>query len=846
MNRYHSAAKTADSKEEVNMRTTSGRGSGAFIVLLAAILMPLLGFSTVNAQEVGDKVNLLVPDVSEFADPAQSRQFTVLAETPHALWLVQDTCWVDAQGGGILELDTLLSGLQSLHVKYDWDVSIIGDMMTMEEFEDLTEVFESTVWGTVTSIWGEPVLTVPDGEKIWIAIAAIPTKYNSSSTTVAPRNQMYHVNPEDLMGEFNARDIFYLNAHAVAYNPGLLEYAVPIRQWNLANGLATLCRYGRNINEEPWLLRGMAEVAQYETFGLTSIGQYGISKIISTFELAPYIELVNSTTGNGALDFSSSRGQQFMFFMYLRQRAGESVIQAIAQGDSTGMMNVALALNPSAAPETAVQDEVVPLYWDWLVCNLNHRFLSDYAGGIYMYDFLVGTPSEDFGHANMGAAFTIKVDTGDYPIPATMPSNLNPMSAPIWAAQYCYFRGLTGTEADVLFNGQYSDGSGGGSAVASRWEAKAISYNESTGEFISVTDVTLDDFYNGSFGLAGDATYLIVTNNNPGGAVNLRYVVSQDYVPPSLIVAVHQNQVSDNFANVYAVGLNEATLEMEGFDWVGPIFSTTLGSVTTPIKMEQFYGGQMWRGNVDLTTDGNYTLNFAGYDSSSTPFNTSVAMAVGTLSGKLTLDVGGIRLDVPEGAAAPGSRVVLSETGMLGLSIGTGASMAEASGMLTGVLAGPVSIPAVNGTLSFPAVNADASVFVYGSEGWVKLDSYFQDGRICAPVTEGGIYVLGEAPGVTSPSVPVHVEIEGNFPNPFNSQTVIRFATPAQGLVTMRVFDLSGRLVRTLANEEMAAANHSIVWDGTNSNGQPLGAGVYFCRLEAQGQVLTQKIMMVE
>jgi flagellar hook assembly protein FlgD len=52
--------------------------------------------------------------------------------------------------------------------------------------------------------------------------------------------------------------------------------------------------------------------------------------------------------------------------------------------------------------------------------------------------------------------------------------------------------------------------------------------------------------------------------------------------------------------------------------------------------------------------------------------------------------------------------------------------------------------------------------------------------------------------------------------------------------------------VRTLANEDMAAANHSIVWDGTDSNGQPLGAGVYFCRLEAQGQVLTQKIMMVE
>jgi len=843
-NRYHSAATTADSKEEVNMRTTSGRGSGAFIVLLAAILMPLLGFGTANAQEVGDKVNLLVPDLSEFADPEQSRQFTVLAETPHALWLVQDTCWVDAKGGGILDLDTLLYGSESLHEKFGWDVGIIGDMMTMEEFEDLTEVFENTVWGAVTSVWGEPVLTVPGGEKIWIAVSAIPTKYNAGQGSLAARNQFYHVVPEDLQGEFNARDVFYLNAHALAYNPSLLVHAVPMRQWNLANGLSALCRYSRNVAEEPWVIRGMAEVAQYESFGFVSTGSYGMDKLLGDFEKAPYIELVNPQAGSGGLDYSGSRGQQFLFFMYLRQRAGVSAIQAIAQGDSTGMLNIALALDPAADPETAVQDEVVPLYWDYLICNLNHRFLSDFAGGIYMYDFLVGTVSEDFGHATQQAAFSNKFT--EYPFPVTIGAEVSAMAAPIWASQYCYFRDLTGSEDMVLFNGQYSDGSGGESAVAGRWEAKVVSFNEATGEFLSVTDLPLNEFYNGSFGLDGDATYLIVTNNNPGGALNLRYVLSQDFVTPSLEVAVHQNQVSDNFANVFAVGLDEATLEMEGFDWVGPIFSTTLGSVTTPIKMEKFYGDQMWRGNVDLTSDGNYTLNFSGFDSSGTVFSNSVAMAVGTVSGKLTLEVRGIRLDVPEGAAAPGSRVVLSETGMLGLSMGAGSSMAEASGMLTGVLAGPVSIPAVNGTLSFAAVNANASVFVYGSEGWVRLDSYFQNGRICAPVTEGGIYVLGEAPGVTSPTVPVQVQIEGNYPNPFSSQTVIRFATPAQGLVTMRVFDLSGRLVRTLANEDMAAANHSIVWDGTDSNGQPLGAGVYFCRLEAQGQVLTQKIMMVE
>lgn len=836
-NRFHSAVKPADSKEEVNMRTTSGRGSGAVLALLAAILMPLLGFSTANAQGVGDKVNLLVPDLQEFPSGAQSRQFTVLAETQHALWLVQDTSWVDEKGGDIE--DPALTEL------------VLDRMFSMDELNTLTSEFEGggvDVWGTVTSIWGAPVDT--DGrDKIWIVLACIPSKWNTSQSSQGPRQLLYYVNPADLEGEFNAADIFYLNLHAFSLTPQLPD-AYKLRRWNLANGLAALSRYSRNTAEEPWVVRGLAEAAQWYAYGFTSSNTTSNSRghfeILKEFEKASSLDLTNGYAGNGFQDWRASRGQGFLFFMYLRQRAGDAAIQRIAQGSGTGMLNVALGLNPSANPETAVQDEVVPLYWDWLVCNINHRFLSSYAGGIYMYDFLLGTPYEDFGHANARSSAGFIGKFNIYPFAGFIPAPSQAMAAPVWAAHYSYFRDLTGAEGPVRFNGQYSDGSGGESAVAGRWEGKVVSYNEATGEFLSVTDVTMNDFYNGSFNLAGDASYFIVTNNNPGGAVNTRYYLSQDYAPPSLEIAVHQNLVSDNYAMVYAVPVDETTLAMEGFDWVGPIFSITRGEVTTPVKMEKFYGGMMWRGAVSLTSDGNYTLNFAGFDSSGYAITNSAQMAVGTAGSGLILQVRGIRLDVPEGGAAPGSRVVLSETGMLGLSLNQGASLAEAAGALTGVLEGPVSIPSVTGTLSFPARTDQASIYRHSPDGWVRMDSYFQAGRICAAVSEGGIYVLGQAPGVTSPSLPAQLVLSGNHPNPFSAQTVISFATPAQGLVTMRVFDLSGRLVRTLANEEMAAANHSIIWDGTDANGRPLGAGVYFCRLEAQGQVLTQKIMMVE
>ncbi len=57
---------------------------------------------------------------------------------------------------------------------------------------------------------------------------------------------------------------------------------------------------------------------------------------------------------------------------------------------------------------------------------------------------------------------------------------------------------------------------------------------------------------------------------------------------------------------------------------------------------------------------------------------------------------------------------------------------------------------------------------------------------------------------------------------------------------------MTGRLVTTLANEEMAAANHTVVWDGTDATGASVGAGVYFCRLETAGEVLTQKMLKVQ
>ncbi|MCC7439386.1 MAG: T9SS type A sorting domain-containing protein [Armatimonadetes bacterium] len=73
-----------------------------------------------------------------------------------------------------------------------------------------------------------------------------------------------------------------------------------------------------------------------------------------------------------------------------------------------------------------------------------------------------------------------------------------------------------------------------------------------------------------------------------------------------------------------------------------------------------------------------------------------------------------------------------------------------------------------------------------------------------------------------------------NYPNPFAGSTTIHFRLPASGTVRLRVVDLMGREVRTIANQAMETGEHSIAWDARDGTNQPVAAGHYICRLEFQ------------
>ncbi|OYD17020.1 hypothetical protein CH333_02120 [candidate division WOR-3 bacterium JGI_Cruoil_03_44_89] len=83
------------------------------------------------------------------------------------------------------------------------------------------------------------------------------------------------------------------------------------------------------------------------------------------------------------------------------------------------------------------------------------------------------------------------------------------------------------------------------------------------------------------------------------------------------------------------------------------------------------------------------------------------------------------------------------------------------------------------------------------------------------------------------------------YPNPFNSVTVIRYSCSCPSRALIKIYDVSGRLVRTLVDEEQKTGDYWITWDGSDNSGERLPKGIYFCRLKASGFISTKKVILV-
>jgi hypothetical protein len=84
-----------------------------------------------------------------------------------------------------------------------------------------------------------------------------------------------------------------------------------------------------------------------------------------------------------------------------------------------------------------------------------------------------------------------------------------------------------------------------------------------------------------------------------------------------------------------------------------------------------------------------------------------------------------------------------------------------------------------------------------------------------------------------------------NYPNPFNPVTTIRFSLKETRHVVVRIYDVSGRLVKTLVDDTREAGLHRVTWDGVNKRGAAVSSGLYLYRMETKDFIETRKMLLL-
>ncbi|HEX2984586.1 MAG TPA: FlgD immunoglobulin-like domain containing protein, partial [Ignavibacteriales bacterium] len=83
-------------------------------------------------------------------------------------------------------------------------------------------------------------------------------------------------------------------------------------------------------------------------------------------------------------------------------------------------------------------------------------------------------------------------------------------------------------------------------------------------------------------------------------------------------------------------------------------------------------------------------------------------------------------------------------------------------------------------------------------------------------------------------------------PNPFNPTTNIKFSVAAAGKVSLVIYDVLGKRVKTLVDDLRGAGEHTIVWNGKDNTGASVASGIYFYQIKTQNYVKTMKMMLLK
>ncbi len=177
---------------------------------------------------------------------------------------------------------------------------------------------------------------------------------------------------------------------------------------------------------------------------------------------------------------------------------------------------------------------------------------------------------------------------------------------------------------------------------------------------------------------------------------------------------------------------------------------------------------------------------------------------------------------------------------------------AESAGGPFRTIASHVDDPALRGALNSSITVSysydDAAVF-RNQLYWYRLCDVDINGTKTIQATAEAFLPLDAAEAGDSDMLPGEFTL-GNYPNPFNPSTTVYFDISlfheAQVVTDLSVYNLLGQRVTTMYHGELTPARYAFDWAGKNDRGQTVPAGIYICRLQSGGRVLTQRLVFLK
>jgi Tol biopolymer transport system component len=138
----------------------------------------------------------------------------------------------------------------------------------------------------------------------------------------------------------------------------------------------------------------------------------------------------------------------------------------------------------------------------------------------------------------------------------------------------------------------------------------------------------------------------------------------------------------------------------------------------------------------------------------------------------------------------------------------------------------------------YPSVSKDGKWIVYEA---TEIEPGGDDGK-----SRSGIYKIRlNSTGIADAALSKYIfYLHQNFPNPFQSRTTIRYSIPAQGKASLKIYDITGRQIRTLMNGIIKSGIYSAIWNGKDERGKKVASGIYFIELKTDKQRMQRKIIL--